>query len=293
MKKRLLITSIALILLCLVPIQVNSEVLPVPKPAQAPPRPAVHRAVDAFPVTADSGLLWLVNPEHPLGASYRPEELVDMSGYLIRPEVRAAYEKMISDMEVAGINPLCLQSAYRPYGYQQALFDDKVKVLRGLGYDECEAKALGAKSVALPGTSEHQLGLAVDVSVNGKLSAHFGSTRAGVWLQNNCGRYGFIVRYPKEKTQITRIVYEPWHLRYVGIPHALYMHEHNMCLEEYITHVKDAGIVLYWVDEGNYYKVSFFREKPDHLSLETADVSGIGVDISSGYIATELKTFFR
>jgi len=251
------------------------------------------------PQPMDSGLLRLINPDHLLTPDAHPEKLMNINGYLIRPEAGSAFLKMHENMEADGINNLRLQSAYRPYPYQRVLFEDKVKALCGLGYAEAEARELAAGAVAVPGASEHQTGLAVDVSVSGELNVEFGDTEAGVWLRNNSGRYGFIVRYPKDKVEITRIMYEPWHLRYVGVPHGEYMREHNLCLEEYIAHVKAAEAVLYWVDAGSYYKVRYVAEvSGEGMSKEMGsaglwDVSSIGPDGGMGYIVTEVGRFAR
>ena len=255
---------------------------------------SAHNQPLCSPPPVDSGLLWLVNPNHPLKPAYHPENLVYVNGYLIRPEAGSAFLNMYEDMKAKGITTLHLQSAYRPYQYQQVLFEDKVKALCGLGYKETEAKGLAAQTVAVPGASEHQTGLAVDVSVNGQLNVEFGDTEAGVWLHNNSSRYGYIVRYPRDKTEVTRIIYEPWHLRYVGVPHARYMQEHNLCLEEYIDHVKEVDALLYWVNEGSYYKVTYAAEIPGILGeAGFLDVSSIGPDEAMGYIITELKKFER
>ena len=243
-----------------------------------------------FFAPADNRLLWLIGANHPLGPFWCPQQLIVVSGYPIHPEAGEAFNRMKEDMNAAGIKNLRLQSAYRPYNYQRALFEDKVKTLHGLGYSKEEAHVQAAKSVAVPGTSEHQTGLAADVSIDGKLDAHFGTTEAGVWLQNNSDKYGFIIRYPKEKTDVTTIIYEPWHLRYVGIPHASYMKEHDMCLEEYIAYVKKAGIVLYWLDERNYYKISYTCGAPQGRE---AVYSSIGPWEDAGYIVTERKVFMR
>lgn len=235
----------------------------------------------------DSRLLWLVNSEHTLDFSYHPEKLIHVYGYPIHHEAGEAFLKMQDEMKAAGVKNLRLQSAYRPYGYQRIIFDEKVSSLRGLGLAEDEAKVLAARSVAMPGSSEHQTGLAVDVSLDGQLSGHFGTTEAGVWLQNNCDKYGFVVRYPKGKTPKTQIIYEPWHLRYVGTPHASYMAENGLCLEEYIAYVKKSGMILYWLDDKSYYKVSFSQNKPE------SQHSSLGPDGRAGYIITELKDFRR
>lgn len=243
----------------------------------------------------DSQILWLVNPTQQLEPKYRPKELTQVHGYPMHPEAGAAFLKMYEDMKSQGIKNLRLQSAYRPYTYQKALFNEKTKALMALGYEEEKAEILAARSVAIPSASEHQLGLAVDVSINGKLSVHFGSTEAGIWLQNHCDKYGFIIRYPKEKTEITQIFYEPWHLRYVGVPHSSYMQGYNMCLEEYIDHIKESGIVLYWIDDENYYKISYSPIMPDaylnHVkgNVEAFSLSSTGPQEGAGYIITEFK----
>ena len=242
----------------------------------------------------DSKLLWLVNHSHPIAVDYRPENLVNVDNYLIRPEAGIAFTKMLEDMHKDKLYGLKLQSGYRPYNYQKAIFSDKMTTLRQLGYSEAESRELAMKSVALPGASEHQTGLAIDVSVNGQLTVLFGDTEAGIWLKNNSAKYGYIVRYPKEKTAITRIIYEPWHLRYVGVPHAQYMHEYNLCLEEYIHHVKEAGIILFWINEKSYFKISYVERLPQGIEEsealnETLDVSSIGPDENSGYIVTEMR----
>ena len=245
-------------------------------------------SVDVY--AEDSKLLWLVNPSHFLDPAYQPSRLDYVCGYPIHPEAGCAFLEMQKAMKAEGIKNIRLQSAYRPYKYQRALFNEKAGALRSMGYKESEARILAACSVAPPGASEHQLGLAVDVSVNGRLDAHFGSTEAGVWLQNNSDRYGFIVRYPKEKIEVTRIIYEPWHLRYVGLPHARYIREHNMCLEEYIRHVKEAGILVCWVDEGMYYKISFCDDEPETEGSMLYSSIGPGGD---GFILWELREFLR
>ena len=252
-----------------------------------------------YPVQAwgaeDSGLLWLVNSNNKLEASYGPQQLVYINGFPVRPEVKAAFIKMQEGMRADGIKGMRLQSAYRPYQYQRALFDLKLENLAALGHDQKTAYALATLAVALPGASEHQIGLAIDVSVSGVLNEQFANTEAGVWIQNHSHQYGFIVRYPKEKTDITRIMYEPWHLRYIGLPHSMYMNEYNMCLEEYIDHVKEAGILLYWLDEANYFKISyspFLKKMGMPLPPKDAyDISSTGFG-GRGYVITELKKVF-
>ena len=240
-------------------------------------------------IPGDSGLLWLVNSNNRLEASYVPQNLTEVNGYQIRPEPKEAYEKMLIDMKTAGIS-VNLQSAYRPYRYQQALFKRKLSILKAMGHNNSDALHLATKAVAPPGASEHQLGLAIDISFDGELNASFGNTEAGTWIANNCHNYGFILRYPKDKTNVTKIMYEPWHLRYVGLPHSAYMHEKNMCFEEYIKHVQEEKILIFWIDERSYYKVVYRKKVPDCAGA--LDVSSLGSG-GDGYIITEVGEYIR
>jgi len=240
----------------------------------------------------DTGTLWLVNSDNMLEASYKPKNMVQISGYPMRKEVRDAFLKMQEDMKKAGIKAPILQSAYRPQKYQQILFDEKYRSLISQGRSEREARRLAAHAVAPPGASEHQTGLAIDLSTNGELSVHFGATHTGIWIRNNCHRYGFIIRYPSDKTGITKIIYEPWHLRYVGLPHSAYMREQGLCLEEYIEHLKRNRLLIYWIDEGSYYRISY-REEIFEKYTSDGTISSIyaGEGEGKGYIITELRKF--
>lgn len=126
-------------------------------------------------------------------------------------------------------------SAYRTYNYQNTLYNNRVQRCVNEGYSREEAKQVAATIVAIPGTSEHHLGLAVDIN---SVEQSFEDTKAFRWLQEHAEDYGFIMRYSKEKKSITKIIYEPWHYRYVGVEHAKRINELDMCLEEYIDYLK-------------------------------------------------------
>ena len=123
--------------------------------------------------------------------------------------------------------------------YQEKLFQNKVSRLIAQGYSEADATVEAGKSVAVPGTSEHQLGLAVDiVDINNQhLDESQESTAVQKWLMEHCWEYGFILRYPNDKSEITGIIYEPWHYRYVGHEDAEQIHSLGVCLEEYLEGV--------------------------------------------------------
>lgn len=149
------------------------------------------------------------------------------------------FEAMCKAAEGDGI-ALWACSAFRDYDYQKGLYDNKVTRLMNSGMDEATAKVEAGKVVALPGTSEHHLGLAVDII---SVEESFENTKEFRWLQENAADYGFVMRYAKDKQDITKIIYEPWHYRYVGVEHAKEINSLGMCLEEYIDYLKSGGTV--------------------------------------------------
>lgn len=157
-----------------------------------------------------------------------PEEyeadLVWFDGFQIDSSCRDSLEQMISDCRAAGY--VCnLTSAYRGYNYQNTIFQRKVQKLIGAGYTRASAELETSRSIAIPGTSEHHLGLAVDLK-----SAY--STYG--WLAENSWKYGFIMRYPDGTTELTGVYYEPWHFRYVGAELAQELYELDLCVEAYM-----------------------------------------------------------
>ena len=151
-----------------------------------------------------------------------------------------AYEDLQQMMDTAraeGYDPyIC--SSWRSHETQVRLFEEEIQSYKKQGYSEREAEVQAAQWVAVPGTSEHELGLALDiVSVeNQRLEESQENTPTQQWLMEHCYEYGFILRYPKDKEDITGIGYEPWHYRYVGQDHARAIHESGVCLEEYVAH---------------------------------------------------------
>ena len=122
-----------------------------------------------------------------------------------------------------------INSSYRSKATQQAIWNEKVNNRIKKGQSKSTAEAMVGKSVAIPGTSEHQTGLAVDIK---------GTKKMYDWLAENSWQYGFILRYPDDKIKITGIVYEPWHFRYVGKPLAKDIYDSGLCLEEYLENLK-------------------------------------------------------
>lgn len=180
-------------------------------------------------------LLILVNRWNPIPEDYVPVLTpVDQSHEM---DERCAEEllRMIDDCRTAGMHPyIC--SAYRTQEYQQMLYNNKMLRLLISGVDEELVAAVAAQSVAVPGTSEHQLGLAVDIIDEYYVNLDQGQedTDTQQWLMENCWRYGFILRYPNGTTDKTGIIYEPWHYRYVG-EYAQEIYDSGLVFEDYVA----------------------------------------------------------
>ena len=151
-----------------------------------------------------------------------------------------AYDDLVNMLYTAeddGVH-LNVLSSYRTYEYQNTLYQNKVSYYLNMGYEQLEAEKAAATVVAIPGTSDHNIGLACDFNY---LEQEYEDTEELTWLKNNAERFGFVMRYPKGKEDITKIIYEPWHYRYVGVEHAKQMNKLNMCLEEYVEYLKNNG----------------------------------------------------
>ena len=186
-------------------------------------------------VTETPWYLTLVNPWYPLPENYEFELTTVTGKYKIDSRCADALKQFLADCKAAGHTPyIC--SAYRTWDDQVYLFDKKVKSFTSKGYSEAEAKVLAAKETAVPGTSEHQLGLAVDILCQSRpwLDEGQAKTATQQWLMANCHKYGFILRYPKGTTDKTGIIYEPWHYRYVGVEIATEIMSRGITFEEYL-----------------------------------------------------------
>lgn len=149
-------------------------------------------------------------------------------------------QEMLDDCRAEGLSPV-ICSAYRSRERQQDLFQQKVTDYLNIGYSDFQAEFEAAQVVARPGYSEHQLGLAMDiVDLNNQiLDESQEQTAVQQWLMEHSWEYGFIMRYPPDKSEFTGIIYEPWHYRYVGREAAQIIYEQNFCLEEFITLLKN------------------------------------------------------
>ena len=179
--------------------------------------------------------LYLVNPWHFLPEDYTVELTPINETHKVATIGYQDYLDMMADCEAAGHVPVVC-SSYRTQEYQEGLFQNRIDRYVDKGYSEEEATELAGRSVAIPGTSEHQLGLALDIvdNKNWRLDESQAEMPTQKWLMENSWRYGWILRYPNEKSEITGIIYEPWHYRYVGKAVAKEIHELGICLEEYL-----------------------------------------------------------
>ncbi len=206
-------------------------------PVQAPssePAPALEAMVP----NGDWRLV-IANKQYPLPESYKIDVSYVSGNYRLDSRIATAYKEMIAAAKNDGIT-LVIISGFRTYQGQTTLFNNKVNQYINRGYSRDKAKELAAQYVAPPGTSEHLTGLAVDLissnwySYNSDLNSNFENTKEFEWLYNNCARFGFCLRYPKDKVAITGYNYEPWHYRYVGVEAATEIMNRKICLEEYV-----------------------------------------------------------
>jgi len=191
----------------------------------------------------DSGYLILVNKEHALDMEYKPDDLSSIKYYAedrpsesryMRAAAADAFHSLVEEAKRQGIE-LVMTTAYRSYEFQSSLYSNYVAEVGQAAADTFSAE---------PGKSEHQTGLAADVSspsVNYQLTTKFADTAEGKWLSENAHLFGFVIRFPDGKEGITGYQYEPWHIRYVGLAAAEYMYNSGVTLEEYLQ-LLDEGL---------------------------------------------------
>ena len=186
-------------------------------------------------LSVDDWQLVLVNKQHPV-----PEDYTFTLGTItgnMKCDIRIIDElmAMLQAAKDDGVN-LVICSPYRDYNRQTVLFNRKIDYYMNKGYSYMEAYKIASITVTVPGASEHQIGLALDIvsDTYSQLEIEFGETEAGIWLQNHSFEYGFILRYPLGKEHITGIQYEPWHFRYVGVEAATAISKQGITLEEFL-----------------------------------------------------------
>jgi zinc D-Ala-D-Ala carboxypeptidase len=221
------------------------------------------------------GNLLLVNREYPVHQKSIKSDVVNLftrealaNGYrllgneiYLSEEVSYRFSKLIDAAEKEGVNHFSINSGFRDFVEQSALYEE-------MGSD-----------YALPaGYSEHNLGLSLDV---GSTQMRMEDADEGKWIGKNAWKYGFILRYPKDKTDITGILYEPWHIRYVGLPHSAIMKEKNLVLEEYMDYLRERKSLIANV-EGEQYTVFYYpvseNRKIDVPENKDYEISGNNID---------------
>ena len=204
-------------------------------------------AVGELPAEETAWNLQLVNAWNPLPEDFTVSLTSIGENYQVDSRCAGALHQMLKDCRAAGLSP-AVCSAYRTEEKQAQLYANKVERLMAQGLSEDEARTEAARSVAVPGTSEHQLGLAVDLvdNHNWSLDESQASMPAQQWLIKHSWEYGFILRYPGDKGELTGIIYEPWHYRYVGKEAARVIHQQGLCLEEYLAQREEYRKALAW-----------------------------------------------
>lgn len=183
--------------------------------------------------------LILVNKDNLIPEGYNVEVDIIENNLEVDIRIKKYLAQMLNDARSKKLDPI-ICSAYRSTERQKTLFSNKVKYYKNLGYYQTQAEEKASYWVSIPGTSEHEIGLSVDIVSRSYqiLDENQEKTNVQKWLMENCHEYGFILRYPTEKKDITKVNYEPWHYRYVGIENAKFMKEKEFCLEEYIDYLK-------------------------------------------------------
>ena len=186
----------------------------------------------------DEWYLRLINGTSTLDSEFKTG-MTDVGGEELDSRIVKAYRDMCNAAAEDGVTIYAI-SGYRSYATQKRLYNNRVERAKRENPDftQAQAEAYAATHVARPGTSEHQSGLAIDFN---SVETSFGNTEAGKWLKANAEDYGFILRYEKDKQNLTGVTWEPWHYRFVGVKHAKRINELGYCLEEYVTYIQNGG----------------------------------------------------
>ncbi|RJX39948.1 D-alanyl-D-alanine carboxypeptidase family protein [Paenibacillus pinisoli] len=208
---------------------------------------------DGFTIDVSEGMIYrgdllLINKDHPVPdgidaeseavSLVRNPQLIDGFGVLdnrvlLSPRLAGKFSRMVKDAAQEGIAGFLISSGFRSEADQEELY-----------------RTLGAQIANPPGYSEHNVGLSMDI---GSSQAEMSRAPEGKWLIDHSWKYGFVLRFPEDKTAITGVQFEPWHFRYVGLPHSAIMKEKNLVLEEYLAFLKDQQSVSTKVGEDRYH----------------------------------------
>ena len=195
----------------------------------------------------------LINRENALPKGYVPKNMatinkskmsVASNDLKLLPVPLEALYQLNAAAKKDNAKGLFVHQAYRSESFQNTLFQRRLEKFKKTEKTYEEAFEKTQQMVAYPGKSEHQAGLALDVySTKGPSAETFFGTNDQKWLEKNCYKFGYVVRYPDGKTNITKIIYEPWHIRYVGVPLATYLYNNKLCLEEFYTKLDKDKVI--------------------------------------------------
>ncbi|MFF2885999.1 D-alanyl-D-alanine carboxypeptidase family protein [Paenibacillus sp. NPDC057967] len=225
------------------------------------PDPTVQR--DGFTIDVSQEMIYrgdllLINKDHPVPdgidaeseavSLVRNPELIDGFGVLdnrvlLSPRLAGKFSRMVKDAAQEGVSSFLISSGFRNKADQEELY-----------------RTLGAQIANPPGYSEHNVGLSMDI---GSSQAEMSRAPEGKWLIDHSWKYGFVLRFPEDKTAITGVQFEPWHFRYVGLPHSAIMKEKNLVLEEYLDYLKEQNSVSTSIGEDRY-QVFYYPVSRDH-----------------------------
>lgn len=191
-----------------------------------------------IPVSEEWNLI-VVNRWNELPEDYSVELTELSNGQKVDSRIYPYLQEMFDAARAEGIYPI-VREGYRTAEEQQEILDDKIQTYINQGYSQSRAEKTAKEWVALPGTSEHQLGIAVDINAD---KSKCSNEDVYGWLAENAYKYGFVLRYPPGKQKITGTSYEPWHYRYVGEEAAKEIYERGICLEEYFKQIiEEVGL---------------------------------------------------
>jgi len=253
------------------------------------------------------GFLVLVNDSHILPDYYLPENLAIVNDMATNADVdglsvtkpgmelnETAAEMLLvmvgSAQKESEVGGWLLQSAYRDFTYQNYLHQRKVEEYRSMGFGDEEARRSAAFWVARPRESEHHTGLAMDLSsrTHPDLQLTYANTVNGRWLAENCRRFGFIIRYPEEKSDLTKVGFEPWHIRYVGFPHSEFIPLKGWCFEEYLEFLRKEGGYTYRDEAGAVWQVDYQVLNGSAIEAPADLLYTVSGDGEGGFIVTTL-----
>lgn len=221
-------------------VQVVSGTLAEPAATATPePTPTPEPTATPLPFDKSDWTLLLANASNPLAEDFAPPSLTEIAdGQSVDSRIADPIRALLTDAKAAGYTNIYFCSGYRDYDTQYSIYWNAVWTrMNDYGYSQEEAEAMTRLEINPPGSSEHQLGTTADILeyYGQDMQPYIGGSGLMLWLEQHCTEYGFILRYPEGKTDITGVEYEPWHLRYVGLEAAEYITENNLCLEEFLA----------------------------------------------------------